>query len=117
MDFLKYFNGGDSSGRDQVYECDPQAPHKAAFSHELIGGAAAFEAMKAYEGHLQANGQPPSHAVAKEIIAGLVGAEIDKLVETKGLDAWDQHKINAAREHAQKQAFEAFDQSDHAAQY
>lgn len=31
----------------QVYGDDQQ--HEAKFSHELIGGAAAFEAMKAYE--------------------------------------------------------------------
>ncbi|GAT20606.1 hypothetical protein RIB2604_00800760 [Aspergillus luchuensis] len=30
--------------------------HKAKFSHELIGGAAAYEAMKAYEEHQEKNG-------------------------------------------------------------
>ncbi len=55
-------------------------------SHELIGGAAAFEvsgnivlilvplltsvvqAARAYEKHVAANGQPTSHAEAKEIL-------------------------------------------------
>jgi hypothetical protein len=44
------------------------APHKAALSHELIGGAAAYEAAKAYEDHVAANGKPDSHAKAKEIL-------------------------------------------------
>jgi hypothetical protein len=40
---------------------DPNNPeHKAKLSHELIGGAAGFEAMKAYEQHCAKNGQPPS---------------------------------------------------------
>jgi hypothetical protein len=33
-----------------------QHEHEAKFSHELIGGAAAFEAMKAYEDHEARNG-------------------------------------------------------------
>lgn len=58
--------------------------HKAKFSHELIGGAAAFEAAKAspsdlpfrlrltriaqaYEDHVAKNGRPDEHARAKEV--------------------------------------------------
>lgn len=44
------------------------APHKAALSHELIAAAASYEAAKAYEDHVAANGQPVSHAKAKEIL-------------------------------------------------
>ena len=33
------------------------APHKASLSHELIAGAAAYEAAKAYEDHVQKNGK------------------------------------------------------------
>lgn len=32
------------------------APREASFGHELIGGAAAFAAMRAYQNHEQANG-------------------------------------------------------------
>jgi hypothetical protein len=84
---------------------DPNNPeHKAKLSHELIGGAAGFEAMKAYEQHCAKNGQPPSvsacvmrvaalhllvltvsqHAMAKELLAGFAAAEVDRLFETKG---------------------------------
>jgi hypothetical protein len=37
-------------------------------SHELIAGAASYEAMKAYENHCNENGQPGSHEKAKEIL-------------------------------------------------
>lgn len=48
-----------------------------------------------------------SHAFAKEAIAGLVGAEVDKLAETKGMDEVDKIK---AREHAKKNAHEMYDE-------
>ncbi len=38
-------------------------------------GAAAFFAMREYEKHQAANGQPPSHEFAKELMAGVAGAE------------------------------------------
>lgn len=90
--------------RDQVYEGSEQ--HKASWTHELLGGAAAFEAMKLYEDQQAKNGKPDSHALAKEILAGIAGAEIDKLFETKGLDALDKHK---AKTHAQQEALKEYD--------
>lgn len=42
-----------------------------------------------------------SHSFAKELIAGIAGAEVDKLVETKGLDSIDREK---AKHHAKRQA-------------
>ncbi|KAF8347688.1 putative phosphoglycerate mutase family protein [Amanita rubescens] len=70
---------------------DPQ-PHKAELSHELIAGAAAFEATKAYERHCAENGKPASHALAKELMAGFAGAFVDREVETKGLDFIDRER-------------------------
>jgi hypothetical protein len=52
--------------------------------HAAIAGAAGFEAMKAYENHLRATGQEPSHSLMKELLAGFAAAEVDKLAETKG---------------------------------
>ncbi|KAL3477594.1 hypothetical protein BJX99DRAFT_225806 [Aspergillus californicus] len=78
--------------------------HQAKFSHELIGGAASFEAMKAYEDHVARNGKPDSHAKAKEILAGFAGAFIDREFETKGLDFVDREK---AKRHAHQQLEEA----------
>ncbi|KAH8118278.1 putative phosphoglycerate mutase family protein [Phellopilus nigrolimitatus] len=75
--------------------------HKASLTHEILGGAAAYEAAKAYEKHVAKNGKPSSHAEAKELFAGFAGAFIDREVETKGLDFFDKEK---AKHHASKQA-------------
>ncbi|PCH41002.1 hypothetical protein WOLCODRAFT_137127 [Wolfiporia cocos MD-104 SS10] len=80
-----------------AYDQVVNAPHKAELSHELIAAAASYEAAKAYEKHCQTNGQPQSHAEAKALLAGLTGAFVDRMVETKGLDFID-------KERAKKQA-------------
>ena len=36
---------------------DGQPDHEASFSHELIAGAASYEAAKAYENHFAQNGR------------------------------------------------------------
>lgn len=36
--------------------------HKNKWTHEVIAGAAGFEAMKAYENHVRSTGQKPSHS-------------------------------------------------------
>jgi hypothetical protein len=90
--------------RDDVYDGGEQ--HKAAFSHELIGGAAAFEAMKVFEDHQRKEGKTVNHSFAKEMIAGFAGAEVDKLFETKGLDFLDKEQ---AKRHAKQQADHLYD--------
>ncbi|KAK0549542.1 hypothetical protein OC845_003080 [Tilletia horrida] len=71
-----------SDSHDQVYGDQ----HEGKLSHEVLAGGAAFEAMRAYEKHEEANGKPENHQLAKELVAGFAGAEVDKLFETKGLD-------------------------------
>ncbi|KIW92452.1 uncharacterized protein Z519_06299 [Cladophialophora bantiana CBS 173.52] len=89
----------------QVYQGDED--HQAKFSHELIGGAAAFEGMKLYEDRQRREGKTVNHGFAKELLAGFVGAEVDKLAETKGLDEYDKIR---AREHAKRSAENMYDQ-------
>jgi len=48
--------------------------------------------LKVEENHVAENGQPPSHAKAKEILAGFAGAFVDREVETRGLDFIDKEK-------------------------
>ncbi|KAI0825926.1 hypothetical protein BC629DRAFT_1434474 [Irpex lacteus] len=100
---------GNDSSQAQAYDQFTSSPHKAEVSHELIGGAAAFEAARAYEKHVAANGQPTSHAEAKEILAGLAGAFVDREVETRGLDFVDKEK---AKYEARRQAHEAYDNNN-----
>ncbi|KAL1698927.1 hypothetical protein EV121DRAFT_217280 [Schizophyllum commune] len=85
----------DDSEQAQAYEQVQNAPHKAELSHELIAGAAAYEAAKAYEKHVDK---------AKEIFAGFAGAFVDRIVETKGLDYVDAEK---AKHHANRHAEDA----------
>ncbi|CAF1475935.1 unnamed protein product [Adineta ricciae] len=71
--------------------------HHSTWSHELLGGAAAFEAM-----HLWEKQHPgDDHQFSKEALAALAGAEVDKLFETHGLDFLDREK---AKFHAMQEA-------------
>ena len=64
--------------------------HEGSLTHELLAAAASFEAMRMYEQRQREQGETVSHGFAKELLAAFVGAEIDKLVETKGLDYLDR---------------------------
>ncbi|ETN44215.1 uncharacterized protein HMPREF1541_10766 [Cyphellophora europaea CBS 101466] len=87
----------------QVYDDSVPEEHRAKFSHELISGAAAFEGMKLFEDHQRREGQAVSHGFAKELLAGFVGGEVDKLAETKGEDAWDRRETKKrAEQHAER---------------
>ncbi|RAO73028.1 uncharacterized protein BHQ10_009040 [Talaromyces amestolkiae] len=90
----------DSQQADSYNQYQNTEPHESSLSHELIAGAASYEAAKAYERHVSENGQPASHAEAKEILAGFAGAFIDREVETRGLDFIDREKAKReARRH------------------
>jgi len=100
---------GDDHDNAQAYNKYQDAPkHKSHVSHELIASAAAFEAAREFEKHKEKNGQPVSHAKAKEIAAGLAGAFIDKQVETHGLDFIDKEK---AKHQAKQHVEQAVDQN------
>ncbi|TNY21286.1 CipC protein [Rhodotorula diobovata] len=66
--------------------------HDPSLAHELIAGAAAFEAQKAYMDHKERSGTPENHEMAKELFAGFAAAAVDRLVESKGLDFVDREK-------------------------
>ncbi|ODV76715.1 uncharacterized protein CANTADRAFT_58016 [Suhomyces tanzawaensis NRRL Y-17324] len=80
--------------------------HEGKFSHELLAGAASFEAAKLFEDRQRREGKPVSHKFAKELLAGIAGAEVDKLFETKGLDYLDRNK---AKRQAEDYARENYD--------
>lgn len=69
---------------------------QASLTHEGLGAAAAFMAAHEYEQYCEKNGKPQSHAQAKEVLAGLAGAIIDREFETKGLDFIDKEKAKRA---------------------
>ncbi|CAA7259794.1 unnamed protein product [Cyclocybe aegerita] len=92
------------SDKQEAYDQVINAPREAKLSHELIAAAASYEAAKSYEDHVAQNGQPENHAKAKEMLAALSGAFVDRMVETKGLDFVDRKR---AKHHAREQLNEA----------
>lgn len=80
--------------------------HEGKFSHELVAGGASFAAFKVFEDRQRRNGQPVSHAFAKEMLAGIAGGEIDKLFETKGLDYLDRDESKRQAQQYVEQAYE-----------
>lgn len=63
--------------------------------------------MHLFENRQRDEGQTVSHGFAKEMLAAFAGAEVDKLVETKGLDFIDSEK---AKHHATQQAEHLYEQ-------
>ncbi|KAI9253023.1 hypothetical protein BY458DRAFT_443465, partial [Sporodiniella umbellata] len=80
--------------------------HKGKLSHELIAGAASYEAVKAYQKHCEEQGKPSDHATAKALLAGFAGAALDKLIETKGLDFVDKQKAKRDAEAGVKEYYD-----------
>jgi len=101
MGFFSHDDAADVHQQVYGYDGQVQEQHKSKFSHEVVAGAAGFEAMKAYEDHLRKQGAPVEHSTMKELLAGFAAAEVDKLFETKGLDFVDKEK---AKHHAKQQA-------------
>jgi Protein of unknown function (DUF3759) len=60
---------------DQVY--GGGMPHHD-MTHEVLAGAAGFEAVRMYEHHRQREGIVEHHELGKELLAGFAAAEIDK---------------------------------------
>ncbi|KAI5814047.1 putative CipC-like antibiotic response protein [Pyronema omphalodes] len=90
---------------EQVHSGERQ--HEASLSHEVLAGGAAFAAFAAFEKHQRSQGKAVSHAFAKEALAGLAAAEVDKLIETKGLDYIDRER---AKRHAEQGVQRMYDE-------
>ncbi|KAJ6101853.1 hypothetical protein N7486_004280 [Penicillium sp. IBT 16267x] len=95
-----FSDDSDQASHYQQWNNSDPREHEASFTHELLAGAASYEAAKAYEQHEEREGKPASHEKAKEIMAGFAGAFIDREVESKGLDFVDREKVKyQARQH------------------
>ncbi|KAJ5448716.1 hypothetical protein N7445_003537 [Penicillium cf. griseofulvum] len=74
--------------------------------HELIAGAASYEAARAYENHVAKYGGPDSDAKAKELLAIFTGAFVDRGVASRQLDFIDRER---AKYDARQQVHDAYD--------
>jgi Protein of unknown function (DUF3759) len=70
-------------------------------THELLAGAAGFEAVRMYEHHREREGIVEHHPAGKEMLAGLAAAEVDKHFAARRLSHLDRDQ---ARREAQQQA-------------
>src|SRR5208283_4099350 len=70
-------------------------------THELLAGAAAFEAVRMYEHHREREGIVEHHELGKEMLAGFAAAEIDKHFQEGRFGHLDREQARRmAREHA-----------------
>jgi hypothetical protein len=89
---------------DRVYD-DDRPRHE--ITHELLAGAAGFEAMRLYEHHREREGITEHHELGKELLAGFAAAELDRHLERGYYDHVDREQ---AQWYAQQQAEYLYDQ-------
>ena len=89
---------------DDVY--GGRRPHHEV-THEMLAGAAGFEAMRMFEHHRENEGIPEHHELAKELLAGFATAEVEKHFENGYYDHLDREQ---AQLQAQQQANYLYDQ-------
>ncbi|KAJ6261557.1 hypothetical protein Dda_4227 [Drechslerella dactyloides] len=92
---------------DSARDSYQQVHHEGKLGHELLAGAAAFSSIHIFEEQQRKKGEPVNHEFAKELLGGLAAMEADKLVETKGRDAWDRERV---KRQAREQAENMYDQ-------
>jgi len=83
---------------DQVYG-GGTAHHDV--THEVLAGAAGFEALRMYEHHREREGIVEHHSLGKELLAGFAAAEVDKHFDQGRFGHLNR---NEARNQAQQQA-------------
>ncbi|KAF4625694.1 hypothetical protein G7Y89_g12466 [Cudoniella acicularis] len=113
------FGWGESEqAYQQANDPNQQFHNESSFGHEALAGAASFGAFKLFEDRQRKEGKPVSHAFAKELLVGFAGAEVDKLVETKGMDFIDREKAkHHAKENAEHMYEEHYERGHGASQY
>jgi Protein of unknown function (DUF3759) len=92
------------SAYDQVY--GGGMPHRDV-THELLAGAAGFEAVRMYEHHREREGIVEHHGLGKEMLAGFAAAEVDKHFDSGHLGHLDREQ---ARRQAREQAHYLWEQ-------
>jgi hypothetical protein len=95
---------GSRDAYEHVYD-DERPRHE--ITHELMAGAAGFEAMRMYEHHREREGIPERHELAKELLAGFACAEVDKHFERGHYGHLDRDE---ARRMAEEQSYHLWDQ-------
>ncbi|KAI9931800.1 hypothetical protein ASPWEDRAFT_180911 [Aspergillus wentii DTO 134E9] len=88
---------------DSYNQVQQSQGHEAHITHDLIGGAAGYEAVKKFNEYQAQHGKVVEHGQAKELIGGFAAAALTNLFETKGLDQVDKIKAqHAAKKHSEE---------------
>lgn len=69
--------------------------NRTKLSHDIVAGAASFEATRLFEDKHRKNGKPVSHAFAKKTLTAFASSEVDKLFEVKELSHLDKNQIKS----------------------
>ncbi|EPS39970.1 hypothetical protein H072_6257 [Dactylellina haptotyla CBS 200.50] len=101
------FDPNNSQPHDYIQESSEHHHRHHHRDHELLAGAAAFTAFHEFQKHQREQGRPVSHAMAKELLAAFAAAEADKLLESRGIDKWDEYR-EKARENAREKSREMY---------
>ncbi|KAI8379210.1 uncharacterized protein BYT42DRAFT_568010 [Radiomyces spectabilis] len=80
---------------------------KSHVSYELLAGAAAFEAVRAWEKKKEESGEEVKYGLAKKLVAGLAAAELVKLFQERGSDDDDNEVKEEKQSLMQKMAAKA----------
>jgi hypothetical protein len=116
------FHSDNKDNQYGQYQDAMDDPNKANLGHEVLAGGAAFAAMKVFEDRQRKEGEwthcfglspyaaiikiitgkPVTHEFAKEALAALAGAEVDRFAETTGADWIDRERAKReTREHCE----------------
>ncbi|KAI7860605.1 hypothetical protein BDC45DRAFT_563765 [Circinella umbellata] len=82
----------------QVY--NEPTERKAHLSHQLIAGAAAYEAVKAYGRHQEGKGEEFNHSFIKKSVAAIAAAQIVKFAEEHDWSSKDKEEATRQAEAA-----------------
>lgn len=69
--------------------------NRSKLSHDIVAGAASFEATRLFEDRHRRNGKPVSHAFARKTLIALAASEVDKLFKVKELTHLDKDQIKS----------------------
>ncbi|KAJ1556133.1 hypothetical protein HK405_006457 [Cladochytrium tenue] len=107
MGLFDFFSGASDPSHQLVYASNG---NKGNLGHEILAGAAGFEALRMLENHhATASGQPVQHHIFRELLAGFAAAEVDKLVETHSLRQRGDIDIDRLKRDAQAKALAQYD--------
>ncbi|KAI9341567.1 hypothetical protein DFJ73DRAFT_843707 [Zopfochytrium polystomum] len=106
MGLFDFFSNSVNEHHQMVYA---ENGNKGNLGHEILAGAAGFEALRMLEQHQATQtGQPVKHHLFRELLAGFAAAEVEKLVETHSLRE-KGYDVERLKEDARRNALQQYE--------